>query len=188
MQRSLSWMVLVALLGAACGGDDSDGSMTTPQAGSGGGGGEECLPGTPEFVTGPAGLTAEDTAGGIKVRIDWADSQPPANDYNTWKVAVTDLAGMPLPQAQFTWACAWMPKHGHGTNPKVITRLSDGLFEIGKMNLSMNGGWDVRFWINKTGTGKDFAGGTLQRDPNACKAPDLSDQNIEFKICVPEKS
>jgi hypothetical protein len=185
MQRFTSLLLIVAALGTGCGSDD--GSDGQPVADYDAGDDTSCPPETPQFVTGPAGLTREDATAGIKVRLDWAQYQPPAKDYNTWDLAITDLAGSPLPQAQITWACAWMPAHGHGINPKAITRLPDGRFEISKQNLSMNGGWDVRFWVNATGTGPEYSGGTEQRNANACKAPGGTQQNIEFKICVPRQ-
>jgi hypothetical protein len=187
MRRYANWLLTVALLGAACGSDDSTDAKSQPLGGAGMGGDESCPENIPPFVTGPAGFTVEDAQAAIKVRLDWAEYQPPANDFNTWKLAITTSAGEPLPQAQITWACAWMTKHGHGTNPKTIKRLPDGLVEIGKQNLAMNGGWDIRFWINATGTGQDYAGGSEQRSPNACKAPDSSQPNIEFKVCVPRE-
>lgn len=187
MPRYTIGLLVVALLGAACGSDDSGDGPPTGQMLGADDPDEACPADLPAFTTGPAGYTVEDAASGIKVRLDWAEYQPPANDYNTWKLAVTDLAGMPLPDAQFTWACAWMEKHGHGTNPKTITKQPDGLWEIGKQNLSMNGGWAIRFWINATGTGKTYAGGSEQRSPNACRAPDSSNPNIEFRICVPRE-
>ena len=186
MQRFTGWLLILsscALVG--CGSDDAvDGQ---PVAGDDAGDDTSCPADTPAFTTGPAGLTVQDTSAGIKVRLDEAEYQPPAKAYNTWHLAITDLEGAALPQAQITWACAWMNAHGHGTNPKSITRLADGRFEIGKQNLSMNGAWAVRFWVNKTGTGKDFSGGSEQRNPNACNAPDSSQPNIEFKVCVPRQ-
>lgn len=184
MQRYSGWLVLALSLGVACSSDD-DASVPRQSGDADGGDEEDCPPGTEEFVTGPSGLEKEDAASGIKVRIDWADAQPPANDYNTWKVAVTDLEGMPLPDAHFTFACAWMPKHGHGTNPKTITRLPDGLFEIGKQNLAMNGAWDINLWIEASGSGKTYPGGSEQRNPNACNSPDSAQPNITFNVCVP---
>lgn len=187
MQKTSRWrccLLAIPLL-AACGSDDEmdaasviDGDVDDPAS--------VCSPEIPPFATGASGLTQMDEAANLQVRIAEADWEPPAKDYNTWEIAVTDLAGAPLSDAVISWACSWMPAHGHGINPKAIEKLPDGHFSLVKMNLSMNGGWDVRLWIDPTGAAAPFAGGTETRNSSACTPPDgNAKQQIEFKVCVP---
>jgi hypothetical protein len=177
--------VVVSALAVACasaeGGEDA--ASITPEL-------EEerasvCPEDTPEFVTGAEGLTAQNDALNLKVRLDQADWIPPAKNYNTWEVAITDLAGAALPDAQITWACAWMPAHGHGTNPREIEKLPDGRISLVKQNLAMTGGWQVRLWIDPTGTAQPYAGGSDARSPNACSAPTSERESLQFDVCVP---
>jgi hypothetical protein len=182
-------MFLVALaLASACGSDDGSEDSSVLDSDLEDDASSVCPPTTLPFTTGPAGLTAKNEAQSLQVRLDDANHEPPVRNYNTWEIAITDLAGAPLPDAQVTWACAWMPAHAHGTNPKAIEKLPDGRISVVKQNLSMSGGWQVRLWVDPTGTAAPFSGGSGTRNPNACTAPSNETANITFDVCVPRTS
>lgn len=149
-----------------------------------------CDPGTPEFTTGMTnGLKATDSTGQISVRIDTAP-KPPEKNFNTWDISVLGSDGQPNANARLNWACAWMPVHGHGSNPQSISNLGDGRFELFKQNFAMSGPWEVRFWIDGMGGGPEYqpqtsaavVGGNNCMPSNGAQP----NENITFKICVPQ--
>ena len=153
---------------------------------------EDCPVDTPEFAEGDNGLVSSNADGSIAVKIIHADHNPPAKDFNTWTIAVDDRSGAALADAQLTFVCAWMA-HGHGSNPRTITKLGDGRFELGKQNLSMNGPWEVRFWIDPTGSSEDYtpqsARGTALT-AQACIPPaarKTQQPDVTLKFCVPRE-
>ena len=157
--------------------DDAEGSVES-----------SCPPELPEFSTGRAGLTVMDPKLGIKVRVDDADYQPPRFGTNTWTIAVTDAADQSLPAAQLTWACAFMPLHGHGSNPRVVEKLDATRWRLGGQNMAMQGVWEIRLWIDPDGGSEEFRGaqaGGLQG--NACRAPDGGPETLRIMTCVPRQ-
>ena len=147
-----------------------------------------CPADTEEFKVGPNGLTRSDAATGISVRLIKASDAPPIRGFNDWTLAVTDQSGMPMPQAELRWACAWMPAHNHGSSPKRVVRSGNGQFELLQQNLAMYGGWQVKLWIDASGTGPVFdpqkGSGIVGGD--ACRGMGVSaTPNIQFNICVP---
>lgn len=147
-----------------------------------------CPAGTEEFRFGPNGLVQTDAATGMSVRLVQANASPPTRGFNDWTIAVVDAAGAPMANAELHWACAWMPAHNHGSNPKSVMRLGNGQFQLAKQNLAMYGGWQVKLWIDATGTGPVFdpQGGSGIVGGNACTGPGISaTPNIQFNICVP---
>ena len=150
-----------------------------------------CDPTLPPFTVGGdgIGLTTTDTTGTIKVRIDDAP-KPPQKDYNTWRIAIEDGSGQPVPNASINWACAWMAVHGHGSNPQAINNLGGGLFELSKQNMSMYGPWEVKLWIDPTGGGSTYSPQTGAKvlGGNNCNPSNgtTGDPNVDIKFCVPE--
>lgn len=150
-----------------------------------------CDPSLPPFAVGGdgIGLTTADTTGKIKVRIDDAP-KPPQKDYNTWRIAIEDVSGQPMPSAAINWACAWMAVHGHGSNPQAINNLGGGLFELSKQNLSMYGPWEVKLWIDPTGGGSMYSPQTGAKvlGGNNCDPSNgtTGAANVDIKFCVPE--
>ena len=196
MQRSHTIIfagACIALSSTACG-SDSTSPVADLSSDAGVDPSAECPANTPTFADGPNGLQAPiDTKNGIAVRLIQAQFSPPAKMSNDWTIAVTDPAGAPTTNAQITWACAWMPVHGHGSNPTAIDNLGNGQFKLEKQNLSMYGGWEIQLWVNNTGAGTQYApqnGGGSLLTGNAC-TPDPSSgatgsPNIMFNICVPQ--
>ena len=188
MVRRLLFVVCGAAL-VGCG----DGHETHMQSVTGGGPAPadetaRCPPGTEAFRYGPDGLVRTDPATGVTVRLLKASDAPPTRGFNDWTIGVTDQSGAPMPNAELRWACAWMPAHNHGSNPKSVMRLGNGQFVLSRQNLAMYGGWQVKLWIDATGTGPVFdpqsgngiVGGDACRGTGVGAAP-----NIQFDICVP---
>ena len=179
----------LAVIGAC--GEDEKPPSTAPDGAAGedaSRASEQCPAGTPEFTIGAKGLTSMDAASGVAVRIDNAP-KPPERSFNTWKIVVTDASGAPMPNAQLTWACAWMAVHGHGTNPKKVEKVSDGVFNLLQQNFSMYGPWQVQLWIDPTGKAPAYAPQIVSgvENANACSPSNGAGAtpNIRFDFCVP---
>lgn len=131
----------------------------------------------------------KDEKNNIAVRIDDAEYAPPAKDFNDWTIAITDASGGPLPKAQITWVCAWMPVHGHGSNPKRLNKLDGGRFELKQQNLSMYGGWQIKLWIDPDGGSMEYqpqgGSGVLGGDVCIPVGDATALPNIQFDVCVP---
>jgi hypothetical protein len=179
----------IALLSTACSSDTS--SATNQETADSGAPdpSEECPSDTPTLTDGTSGLQVADAKSGIAARIIKAQYLPPALATNDWTIAVTDATGAAMPNAQITWACAWMPVHGHGSNPKAVDKLGNGQFNLEKQNLSMYGGWEVQLWVNATGTGTDYApqngGGSLTGNACTPQGTTTGNPNLVFNVCVP---
>jgi hypothetical protein len=178
-------LVLMIASGVACGGDD-DKNAPTEVAGSGDGALDASCPAdTPTFAFGPTGLHAMDPKTGVGVYLENASDIPPLYGSNDWQVKFTDTTGNPMPQANLTWACAFMPLHGHGSNPKMVENLGNGSWKLMKQNMAMQGGWEIRLWVDPTGGGETYAGGTgAGIDRSACTGPGV-EQTLVLKACVP---
>lgn len=187
-RESLFVLVAMTCSIASCGSDANDmasGSQLEPETD----GGSECAPTTPTFATGMSGgLLAMDPKTGIEARIIEADYSPPLKGFNTWTIAVTDERGAPVPSANMVWACAWMPQHQHGTNPRAVTPEA-GRFTISQQNLAMYGDWEVRYWIKTETTASPYMPqvSVNATTGDACTPTGviLGGANIVFRICVP---
>lgn len=174
-------MIVAMGLFSACGSDDapsdaagtSDAELDT-----------SCPENTPPFDFGPTGLSATNESVGLKVYLETASDKPPLYGTNDWTIAFTDLAGSPASDAKLTWTCAWMPKHGHGSNPKSVVDLGDGRYELQRQNMAMQGGWEIQLWVDATGAGEAYEGGGVGINRSACTEPGTKAQLI-LKACVP---
>jgi hypothetical protein len=143
-----------------------------------------CPPDTPEFDLGPTGLNATNETMGVKVFLAEASSRPPQNGSNDWTIEFTDMQGNAMPTANLTWACAWMPAHGHGSNPKVVENLGGGKFKLSKQNMAMQGGWPIKLWVDPTGGGTTYTGGNAGSiNRTACTKPG-TDPSLTLYACV----
>jgi hypothetical protein len=172
-------------VGAGCGPDEQTadpvdaGDATTVS--------KACPPNTPEFNSGATGLTSEPNETlEFKAHLVEASSMPPANGFNDWTIAITDLDGNPLPDASLIWACAFMPVHNHGSNPKTVIRLGDGRFELKRQNMAMEGGWEIELWVDPTGKTEPYEGGRgTDLAPSACVPHGTTASPLVMKACVP---
>ena len=77
-----------------------------------------------------------------------------------------------------------MPKHGHGSSPKKVNDLGDGRYELLQQNMAMQGGWEIRLWVDMTGTGTPFEGGGVGINRMACAEP-RTVETLKLLACVP---
>jgi hypothetical protein len=170
----------------ACGDDsapqvDADADTATPSD-------EQCPANLEPLRDGANGSLQTDAKADLSVRVVSAQALPPARDFNDWTIAITNANGDALPNAQVTWACAWMPVHGHGSNPKALEKLDDGRFELKRQNLSMYGGWQIKLWVTADG-GQEYVPPTSSGvlNGNVCQPSNgtTGEPNIVFDICVP---
>jgi hypothetical protein len=181
-----SLFVLLIAGAFACGSDDDgveppgrelDAEVTDPT--------KSCPAETPPFDFGPTGLGATNEVMGVKAYLDTASSKPPQNGSNDWTIAFTDMQGAAMPTANLTWACAWMPAHGHGSNPKIVESLGGGRYKLLKQNMAMQGGWQIRLWVDPTGGGTTYTGGNAGSiNRTSCTKPG-TDPDLTLYACVP---
>ena len=185
--RDLALLASVACA-CACGGDDAE-PRREPDAGPPEAMG--CPDSVPTFSFGEEhGLMVEDAASGVRARLIDSSSALPANGLNDWTLAITDLEGAPLADARLNWACAYMPGHFHGSQPRRVESPEPGKLLLSAQNLSMDGVWKIRLWIRPTAEGPEFtpqAKRGVGFDRDACLPRNGADAmwNLEFTVCVP---
>jgi hypothetical protein len=89
-----------------------------------------------------AGLEQASDAGMFKARWVEGTPAPPDRGNNTWKLEILDPNGSPMAGVSRVRVKAWMPDHGHGTNPLWNDATgAGGTYEVGPFNLFMPGLW-----------------------------------------------
>ena len=90
-----------------------------------------------------AGLERASDNGMFKARLVEGTPAPPDRGNNTWTLEILDPNGSPMGEVTDLRVKAWMPDHGHGTNPlwNDGTEQADGRFQVGPFNLFMPGLW-----------------------------------------------
>jgi hypothetical protein len=90
-----------------------------------------------------AGLEQASDAGMFKAKLLAGTPAPPDRGNNTWTISVLDPSGAPMSGVNEVRVKAWMPDHGHGTNPlwNDATVQPDGTYQVGPFNLFMPGLW-----------------------------------------------
>ncbi len=126
--RFISYIGLLALI--ACGGEP------TTQ------GRKSCVDDA-RAATYAAGLETPSMEGMFMSRLVDGTPAPPDRGNNTWMLEILDPSGSPMSEVTDVRVKAWMPDHGHGTNPlwNPATEQPDGEFEVGPFNLFMPGLW-----------------------------------------------
>ena len=180
---------------SACGGDSSNGVMSGSgalEAGSMAHDHDEskkCPAEYKNFSVGPSSMVAVNEEAGVALRVQ-DGPVPPEFGFNTWIVEILDPVTMaPLPDARLTWQCSFMSVHGHGSNPKTVENLGNGQYKIGSQNLRMLGPWEVKFWIDPTGTMPEYVSTSNISAGNACvptQGLTTPVPTIEIKVCVPD--
>ncbi|MBI4821007.1 MAG: FixH family protein [Deltaproteobacteria bacterium] len=120
--RAPKWPVVLVIAATACGSEDPADE-------------QRCAGASADTYT--AGLAK--TAEGLEVTFTDATPAPPARGQNVWTVATE---GGSIEGLDFK---AWMPAHGHGTNP-LWTRadaVGNGTYRVGPIDLFMTGLWEI---------------------------------------------
>lgn len=160
MRTPRSLFVLVALVALipsqlACGGDDGGGGTAGEGVDTGGPNADNlpdsiCRVSVDSFRM---GLEASTPNGDLVVRIEAADYIPVRRFENAWTVSLLDAAGAPAANAILTDVVGFMPDHGHDGQVKtVITDMGNGQYQVDRINLWMDGHWEVDFSIDLAGT------------------------------------
>jgi hypothetical protein len=172
----------------ACSDDDLD---PTPRPDAGHRAPMRCPDGLQPFTIGEEhGLMEEDAASGIRARLVDSSHAMPFNGFNDWTLAITDLDGEPLVDARLNWACAFMPSHKHGSQPRRVEIPQPGQVLLAAQNMAMEGVWEVKLWIQATAEGPEFVPQErrgLAFDRGACTPKNGLDamSTLTFEVCVP---
>lgn len=84
--------------------------------------------------------------------------QPERYTDNDWTVALTALDGSSAPDAQIVRGQTFMPIHGHDgrVDPTFKPLATPGQFDVGRLNFSMRGPWEVRLWLHSSSVDEDY--------------------------------
>ncbi|HEY6555815.1 MAG TPA: FixH family protein [Polyangiaceae bacterium] len=98
---------------------------------------------TPDYF---AGMQASGDGGTVVKLLDSQPAPPVATGQNTWTVELRDTAGATIDGATIV-ARPWMPAHGHGESPPLVTALGDGRYRLSPVYFRMSGLWEITFEI-----------------------------------------
>jgi hypothetical protein len=148
------WVVPVLVAGVvAC-------SSSTSSSGSGGGGdaGEEGVigcNGDSRAQTYAPGMAQMGTSGVLKFVLEKSMPAPAsAGSSLTWALQILDASGKPVDGATFPVLHPFMPLHGHGTSPVMVTPESNGTYTLSPLYFYMPGLWETDITV-QAGTQKD---------------------------------
>lgn len=81
-----------------------------------------------------------------------ADPSEPERYSNDWSVELS------APDVQITRAQTFMPIHGHDGRvlPEITALAEAGQFELGRLNFTMRGPWEVRLWLQSPSVAEDY--------------------------------
>jgi hypothetical protein len=81
-----------------------------------------------------------------------ADPPEPERYSNDWLVELS------VPDVQIERAQTFMPIHGHDgrVEPEIIAQGQAGQVEIGRLNFTMRGPWEVRLWLRSPSGTADY--------------------------------
>jgi hypothetical protein len=196
----LALLMLLLVLAAGCGDDDGGaaGALSGAGAGAAAGGddagpdaydaGATCPDWTHDVTYGETGLLADaegDTD--VAVRLMHASNVPPRKGFNTWDIELQSADGERLDDYQVTWICSFMPAHNHPAGPDLMAGAEAGQFTIDRLNLGMNGGWEIPLWVDPIDAGKPAY--TRMSVDDACKpvGDPSRPPDLVFRVCVPRR-
>ncbi|HET8937953.1 MAG TPA: hypothetical protein VFN67_31130 [Polyangiales bacterium] len=89
----------------------------------------------------------------------------PERYLNSWTVEVESLDGSSAADTLIERSQTFMPVHGHDGRvvPEIGATAEVGEFHVERLNFSMRGPWEVRFWL---------------------RSPTLGDDYVVFHVCV----
>jgi len=149
---------------AGCSGDDANPGSTAGAAGSGGAGGSggsggaggmcnatstACICQTDPMDTYVANMVKEGTNKAFSFQLVQSTPAPPIKGDNTWKIKITDMAGMPVNKG--LTLRVWMPMHRHDslTPPVVTYDEATSTYSFKPIDLGAMGGiWQVIITVN----------------------------------------
>jgi len=184
---SLPVAALLVLLLVGCGGGSGGGGDDAGLSPDEGDPSERCPDWAHELTFGQNGLQADVYAGDVTARLIHASDVPPLKGFNTWTIELQSTAGERLDDYQVTWICSFMPAHNHTAGPRLSAGDEPGQFVIERLNLSMNGGWEIPLWVDPM----DAGAAPYERVSvdDACKPVDdpTRPPDIVFRTCVPRR-
>lgn len=82
----------------------------------------------------------------------------PERYLNSWTIEVEALNGASAADAKLERSQTFMPIHGHDGRvvPEISAAAKPGQFDVERMNFSMRGPWEVRFWLSSSTLGEDY--------------------------------
>ena len=95
--------------------------------------------------SGDALLTLPGDSGALQISI-WTWPQPAIKGSIDLVYRIADLNGLSVDGLGLQ-VVPWMPAHGHGTSPTVVTSEGDGYYLIKPVYLYMSGRWEMRTTI-----------------------------------------
>jgi hypothetical protein len=182
---SLPVVALLALLACGDGSGSSDDAAELPL---GLDAAVACPDWTHELSSGENGLLADiEGDGEVTARILDASNVPPRKGFNTWTIELQGTDGERRDDYQITWICSFMPDHNHTAGPQVSAGDEPGQFLIDRLNLGMNGGWEIPLWVDPVDAGKPAYTRVSVDDfckpvGEASRSPDMV-----FRTCVPRR-
>jgi hypothetical protein len=166
-------IVLACSVACACGSDSDDAAHDVEH----GGAEHSHDPGTgldaedADFKGCPAGIPTVAPglqAGGKQFAMKVIAAMPaePERYANSWTVELTARDGSsPALDARIDHGQTFMPIHGHDGRvvPSSTSLAEPAQFEVDRLNFTMRGPWEVRFWL---------------------KSPSVSEDYVVFNVCV----
>lgn len=102
-----------------------------------------------------AGMEVRSATGTFTVKLLDSDPAPPVKGNDVWTIEVDDANAAPVDALDIS-ATPWMPDHGHGTEPVVVTAQGLGKYRLAPLYLYMHAYWEIRLGI-ASGSGASAA-------------------------------
>lgn len=182
LQGAALLVLVVGCDGGGAGSDDAAPPLDEPDAAA------SCPPWAHELTFGSNGLLADvEGDGEVTARLIDASDVPPRKGFNTWTIELQGSDGERLDDYQVTWICSFMPDHNHTAGPELGPGDEPGQFVIDRLNLAMNGGWEVPIWVDPVDAGKPAY--TRVSVDDACKPVGDASRpaDMVFRTCVPRR-
>jgi hypothetical protein len=95
----------------------------------------------------------------VAVRVVDATPAEPEQYLNHWTIELQTPDGKPEEGAQPVRAQTFMPLHGHDgiVQPRITGLATPGQFAVDRLNFTMRGPWEVRFWLRSSANEDDYA-------------------------------
>jgi nitrogen fixation protein FixH len=99
-----------------------------------------------------AGMAQKGASGALTFQLTSVNGGTVAQGLDTWTVKITDASCQPVDGASLTIK-AWMPEHNHGWLAATSTPQGGGVYEVGNLDLFMDGFWQITFTATATTDG-----------------------------------